>query len=119
MERTGTGDRPYRERDRCRLKRRPAPDTAVQQSGGDGNGKHAGCRVPGAAPPGIGVVAGLERGRGPAERGHRVTAAGIAGQRVQRHPGGEPGRERPSRAHQAIVPEAAMVHATAGRRTIG
>ena len=93
--------------------------TAVQERGGGGGGEHAGGRVGGAARAGVGVVAGLERCCGPAERGHRVTAAGVAGQRIQRHPGGEPGRERPSRAHQAIVPEAAMVHATAGRRTIG
>ncbi len=49
----------------------------------------------GAAQPGVGVVAGLERGGGPAERGHRVKAAGVAEQRVERHPGGEADRERP------------------------
>ena len=95
--------------------------TAVQERGGGGGGEHAGGRVGGAARAGVGVVAGLQRGGGPAEGGHGVKSAGIAEQRVERHPGREPGRERPAgiAGHQAIVPEAAMVHATAGRRTIG
>jgi hypothetical protein len=54
--------------------------------------------VRGAAQPGVGVVAGLKRGGGPAERGHRVIAARVAEQRVERHPGGEPGGERPAGA---------------------
>jgi transketolase len=78
----------------------------VQECGGGGDGQDAGGGVRGAAEPGVGVVAGLERGGGPAERGHRVTAAGIAEQRVEGHPGGEAGGERPTTraAHQAIVP---------------
>ena len=63
--------------------------TAVQERGRGGHGQDAGGGVRGAAQPGIGVVAGLERGGGPAERGHRVTAAGVAEQRVERHPGGQ------------------------------
>ena len=39
----------------------------------------------GAAPRGVGVVAGLERGGGAAERGHRMTAPRIAEQRVRGH----------------------------------
>ena len=60
----------------------------------------------GAAEPGVGVVTGLERGGGPAERGHRVTAARVAEQRVERHPAGQADGKRPTAeaAHQAIVP---------------
>ena len=36
----------------------------------------------------------LSKGHGPAERGHRMIAARVAEQRVERHPGGEPGGER-------------------------
>jgi hypothetical protein len=89
----------------------------VQERGGGGDGQDAGGGVRGAAQPGIGVVAGLERGGGPAERGHRVTAAGVAEQCVEGHAGGEACGERPAAAgarhqaaagarHQAIVPGA-------------
>jgi hypothetical protein len=52
--------------------------------------------VGGAAATAVGVVAGLERGGGAAERGHRVTAARVAEQRIERHAGYQPGGERPS-----------------------
>jgi hypothetical protein len=60
----------------------------VQGDGGGGDGQHAGGRVRGAAATAVGVVAGLEPGGGAAERGHRVTAARVAEQRIERHPGG-------------------------------
>ena len=43
----------------------------------------------GAAAAAVGVVAGLERGGGAAERGHRVTAARVAEQRIERDAGGQ------------------------------
>ena len=43
----------------------------------------------GAAAAAVGVVAGFERGGGAAERGHRVTAARVAEQRIERDAGGQ------------------------------
>ena len=96
MERTGTGDRPHRGRGRGRLPRRPASRTAVQDRGGGGDGQHAGGGVGGAAAAAVGVVAGLERRGGAAERGHRMTAARVAEQRVERHAGRQAGGQRPA-----------------------
>ena len=64
----------------------------------------------------------LSKGHGPAERGYRVSAAGVAEQCVEGHAGGEAGGERPTAGarhagrprhraaagarHQAIVPGA-------------
>jgi hypothetical protein len=61
--------------------------------------------VGGAAATAVGVIAGLERGGGATERGHRVTAARVAEQRVERHAGYQPGGQRPSRSlsHPLIV----------------
>ena len=78
MERTGTGDRPRRERGRGYLPRRPTARTAVQDRGGGGHGQHAGGHMRGAAAAAVGVVARLERGGGATERGHRMTAARVA-----------------------------------------
>jgi len=52
--------------------------------------------VRGAAGAAVSVVAGLERGGGAAARGHRVTAARVAEQRIERDAGYQPGGERPS-----------------------
>ncbi len=53
----------------------------------------------GAAQPGVGVVAGLKRGGGAAERGHRMAAARVAEQGVQRHARRQARlRQRPARA---------------------
>jgi len=68
----------------------------VQGDGGGGDGQHAGGRVGRAAATAVGVVTGLERSGGAAERGHRVTAARIAEQRIERYAGYQPGGERPS-----------------------
>jgi hypothetical protein len=68
----------------------------VQDRGGGGDGQHAGGCVRGAAGAAVGVVAGLERRGGAAERSHRVTAARVTEQRVERHAGRQPGGQRPS-----------------------
>ena len=44
----------------------------------------------GAAAAAVGVVAGLERGGGAAERGHRMTAPRVAEQRVRATPAARP-----------------------------
>jgi len=77
----------------------------VQGRGGGGDGQHAGGRVRGTAAAAVGVVAGLERRGGPAERGHRMTPARVADQRVERHAGDQPGGDGPSRlpGHSLIV----------------
>ena len=50
----------------------------MQGRGGERDGQHAGGRVRGAAAAAVGVVAGLQRGGGTAERGDGMTAARIA-----------------------------------------
>jgi hypothetical protein len=55
----------------------------MQRRGREGDGQHAGGRVNGAAAAAVGVVAGLEHGGGAAERGHRMTAAGVADKGVE------------------------------------
>ena len=77
----------------------------MQGDGGGGDGQHAGGRVRGAAAAAVGVIAGLERGGSAAERGHRVTAARVAEQRVERYACYQPGGQGPCRSlsHPLIV----------------
>jgi hypothetical protein len=77
----------------------------VQGYGGGGDGQHASDRMRGAAAAAVGVVAGLERRGGPAERGHRMAAARVADQGVKRYAGDQPGGDGPSRlpGHPLIV----------------
>jgi len=55
----------------------------MQRRGREGDGQHAGGRVSGTAAAAVGIVTGLERGGGTAERRHRMTAAGVADNGVE------------------------------------
>jgi hypothetical protein len=61
----------------------------MQRRTRDGYGQQAGGRVRSAAHAAVAVVAGLQRGGGPAERGDRMAAAGVAEQGVESDPGGQ------------------------------
>ncbi len=63
----------------------------MQRRAGDGYGQQADGRVRSAAYAAVAVVAGLQRGGGPAEGGHRMAAAGVAEQGVESDPGYEAG----------------------------
>jgi len=77
----------------------------MQRHPGGGYGQQADGRVRSAAHAAVAVIAGFERGGGPAERGHRMAATRVADQGVERNAGDQPGGDGPSRlpGHPLIV----------------
>ena len=94
-QRTGTGDRPDEGRGRGTAQQRPVPGEPVRGHRGEGGGQDAGAGEERAAEPVIRVETRFQCRGAPAEDGHRVPAARVADQRVQRHARGQAARQCP------------------------